>query len=114
MMLGDILAAARASAGTFQAWLVAADPVMAAQIAESAERDGLSTAAWVRSAVADFGSLAGEEDWATLISAIRDMKDPGTGCLLAMVDWRLKAADCGCTRPIPSYDRSSDDRHEPR
>lgn len=96
MMLGDILASARQSAGRFQTWLESSDPALAAQVVERAEREGLSPAAYVRVAVADFASLAGEEDWATLTSNIRDSDDPGTACLVAMVDWRLSAPNCGC------------------
>ena len=96
MMLGDILAAARNSAGEFQSWLAASDPDLARQVAERAGREGLGPASFVRSAVADFAALADEEDWTTLLSAMRDRKDPGTTCLLAMVNWRLSAPDCGC------------------
>ena len=95
-MLGDILAAGRSAAGHFQAWLEESDPVLAARVADFAEREGLSPAAYVRAAVADFASLASEEDWATLTSSMRDTDDPGTTCLLAMVHWRLTAPDCGC------------------
>lgn len=96
MMLGDILAAARNSAGRFQDWLADSDPALAARVAEQAAHEGLSPAAYVRSAVADFASLASEEDWATLTSSMRDSNDPGTVCLLAMVDWRISAPHCGC------------------
>ena len=37
---------------------------------------------------------AGEEDWATLMSSLRDSEDPGTICLRAMVHWRLSASGC--------------------
>lgn len=96
MMLGDILAAARQSAGRFHAWLEGSDPALAAQVVERSAGEGLSPAAYVRIAVADFASLASEEDWATLTSSIRNSDDPGTACLLAMVDWRLSAPNCGC------------------
>src|SRR3546814_6979313 len=82
MMLGDMLAAARKSAGRFQAWLEGSNPALAAQVVERAAIQGLSPAAYVRVAVADFASLASEEDWATLISRVRDSGDPGTVCLL--------------------------------
>src|SRR3546814_6846879 len=96
MMLGDMLAAARKSAGRFLAWLEGSNPSLAAQVVDRAAIEGLSPAAYVRVAVADFASLASEEDWATLTSNMRDSHDPGTVCLLAMVDWRLFAPHCGC------------------
>ena len=94
-MLGDLLAAARASAGAFQGWLEASDPGLAAQVDTAAAREGLTPAGFVRAAVADFSRFAAEEDWATLTSSIRDNADPGTVCLLAMVHWRLTVKGCG-------------------
>jgi hypothetical protein len=96
MMLGDMLAAARKSAGRFEGWLEACDPALAARVAHRAAGEGLSPASYVRAAVAHFAALASEEDWATLTSSMRDADDPGTLCLLAMVDWRLSAPNCGC------------------
>ena len=95
VMLGDLLAAARDSAGDFQAWLKASDPELAAGVAAAADREQMSPTSFIRSAVADFSRLALEEDWATLISSIRDSPDPGTVCLLAMVNWRLTVRGCG-------------------
>jgi hypothetical protein len=94
-MLGDLLAAARASAGNFQSWLQASDPDLAAAVSAAAVRENFTPAGFVRSAVADFSRFAAEEDWATLISSLRDSDDPGTICLLAMVHWRLTASGCG-------------------
>lgn len=93
-MLGDLLAAARDGAGRFHPWLQASDPALAAAVAQAAARIGVGPAAFVRIAVADFARLADEEDWATLISSLRESDDPGTVCLLAMVHWRLTASGC--------------------
>lgn len=94
-MLGDVLAAARDSSARFEAWVAEADPGLARELREAARDEGLSPTGFVRAAVADFSRLASEEDWATLISSIRDSADPGTTCLMAMVDWRLTAPRCG-------------------
>ena len=94
-MLGDLLAAARASTGGFQSWLKASDPDLAAAVSAAAGSEGLTPAGFVRSAVSDFSRFAAEEDWATLISSLRDSDDPGTICLLGMVHWRLTARGCG-------------------
>jgi len=99
--LGDILGAARRSAGKFQAWLKGSDPDLARRVAETAEQTGLSPTGYVRAAVADFSRFASEEDWATLVSTMRDSADPGTDCLLAMVDWRLTAKGCGAHSHAP-------------
>ncbi len=93
-MLGDLLAAARDGAGGFPAWLAASDPDLAGQVAGAAGRMGVTPSGYVRAAVADFARFAAEEDWATLVSSLRDSADPGTICLLAMVHWRLNAAGC--------------------
>lgn len=94
-MLGDLLAAARGSAGAFQGWLENCDPELAGLVAAAASREGLTPASFVRASVADFSRFASEEDWATLTSSIRDNADPGTVCLLAMVRWRLTVRGCG-------------------
>ena len=93
-MLGDLLAAARGSAGAFQGWLEASSLELAADVAAAAARDGLTPASFVRAAVADFSRFASGEDWATLTSSIRDNAEPGTVCLLAMVHWRLTVRGC--------------------
>lgn len=100
--LGDILGAARRSASGFQAWLAGSHPELARRVAESAEQTGQSSTGYVRAAIADFSRFADEEDWATLVSTMRDSSDPGTDCLLAMVDWRLTAKGCGEHTHAPS------------
>lgn len=94
LMLGDILTRARNSAGGFQSWLQKSDPDLAIQVADAGMKMGSSPAGYVRAAVSDFARFAGEEDWATLVSSIRDSGDPGTVCLLAMVHWRLTVPAC--------------------
>ena len=94
VLLGDLLAAARDRAGWFRQWLAAADPHLANRLDSAADREGMSPTAFVRMAVADFSRLASEEDWATLTSSLRDSDDPGTTCLVGMVDWRLTVRGC--------------------
>jgi hypothetical protein len=93
--LGDILGEARRSAGGFEAWLFHSDPALAARVAGASAHTGLSFTGYVRAALADFARFAPEEDWATLMSSLRDSDDPGTLCLLGMVEWRLTAGGCG-------------------
>lgn len=97
-MLGDLLAAARDSAGNFEAWLGSADPRLSHDLREAAEANRVTPTAFVRMSVADFSRFAGEDDWATLVSSIRNGDDPGTACVLAMVDWRLSAPTCSSHR----------------
>ena len=92
--LGDMLAMARQSAGGLQALLARSDPVFSRRIADASRVAGLSPTGFVRAAVADFSRFASEEDWATLVSTLRESGDPGTDCLFAMVDWRLTVRGC--------------------
>lgn len=93
-MLGDLLAAARDGAGNFQSWLKTADPKLAASVEAAATAEGLTPTSYVRMGISDFARFASEEDWATLTSTLKRTEDPGTACLLAMVDWRLTAKAC--------------------
>lgn len=93
-LLGDLLAAARNGAGDFQAWLRVSDPALAEAVDGAAEAIKVTPTSFVRSAIADFSRFASEEDWATLSSNLKRTDDPGTACLLAMVDWRLTVNAC--------------------
>jgi len=93
-MLGDLLAAARDGAGNFQSWLKATRPELASAVEAAAVAETLTPTSFVRVAVADFARYASEEDWATLTSTLKRSEDPGTACLVAMVDWRLAAKTC--------------------
>ena len=101
-LLGDLLASARASAGAFRPWLESRDPALAADVDAAAAREGLTPSGFVRVAVADFSRFASEEDWATLVSSMRDTDDPGSECLLAMVHWRLTVRRCSDHSPMSS------------
>jgi hypothetical protein len=79
MMLGDILREAREAAAVL-------DPALRSCIEASGETPG----SFARAAVASFEREASEEDWATMISAIRRAADPGKACLDIMVRWRLE------------------------
>ena len=93
-MLGDLLASARDSASALPAWLAGQDSELARRVDEAAEQAGLDASGWMRMAVADFSRLANEEDWATLVSGLRESDDPGRQCLVAMVHWRLSVTGC--------------------
>ena len=93
-MLGDLLAAARDGAGDFQPWLQLARPELAAAVEATAETESMTPTSYVRTAISDFARFASEEDWATLTSTLKRTEDPGTACLVAMVDWRLTATAC--------------------
>jgi hypothetical protein len=98
-ILGDILAAARHSSGRLEQWLREADPELAKETASAASAHGLPVSGYARMAIADFSRLANEEDWATLMSSLRESADPGSTCLAAMVHWRLTASACKAHSP---------------
>lgn len=93
-MLGDLLAAARDGAGDFRAWLNSAKPEIATSVDAAATAESMTPTGYVRAAISDFARFASEEDWATLTSTLKSSEDPGTACLLAMVNWRLTARAC--------------------
>jgi hypothetical protein len=99
-MLGDILAEARRSSACFGRWLGARHPELMARVQDAASRLGESETGFVRASVSDFACSASEEDWATLLSALRDSPDPGFECLAAMVSWRLAAAEGHFRSPL--------------
>lgn len=96
--LGDILAAARRDTGAFAARILVVDPALAGDLAGASHGMNTSIAGFVRLAVADFARLASDEDWTTLISAMRDSADPGMTCLAGMVQWRIDAPCCASQR----------------
>lgn len=108
-MLGDVLAAARRSSAGFARWLDAADPELAARVAEAASRWGVGETGFVRTAMADFSRFASEEDWASLTSHLRNSDDPGTACLLGMTHWRLTAEDVALARRTKALEEPSDE-----
>ena len=110
MMLGDLLGAARNSAGGFQKWLEASNPDVARQVWTAAAAERVTPASYVRAAMSDFARFAEEEDWATLISSLRESGDPGTVCLLGMVHWRLTAKTCADHDHAHSHQARSGER----
>lgn len=89
VMRGDFLATARRSANGVERWLLADHPELHARVSEAAAREGTGIGSFARMAVADYEKWADAEDWATLTSRLRACDNPGTACLLAMLDWRI-------------------------
>jgi len=91
MMLGDVLAAAGRSGVGMEAWLRPADPALWEALNIAAQDERSDPASFARAAIAEFSERAAEEDWAMLISRMRDADDPGRACLLTMMRWRLRS-----------------------
>ena len=113
--LGDLLAAARDGAGGFLPWLRNAKPQLANAVENAASSETITPTSYIRAAVSDFGRFASEEDWATLTSNLKRTDDPGTACLLAMIDWRLTAKACSEHSHHPQPEGgATDDRSDQR
>ena len=89
MMLGDVLTAARHSGAGIETWLKPADAALWNALSAEAERQARAPADIARTAMALFSDQAGEEDWVTLISKIRNDADPGRVMLTTMIRWHL-------------------------
>jgi hypothetical protein len=85
MMLGDVMAAAQRSETGLDRWLQPADPALWQALTD----EGEDPSAFARAAIAEFSERAGEEDWAMLVSRMRDADDPGRALLVTMMRWRL-------------------------
>ena len=87
--LGDMLALARARSAEFARWLEAGDPATHARLVAHVAAGG-SLLADVRAAIAAFAADAGEEDWASLLSAARAADDPGRAVIGLMLRWWMR------------------------
>lgn len=87
--LGDLLSFSRSSSADLEAWLANTDAALAERIRNQSVLRGEGAAQFVRIAVADFLAEASEEDWTSLMSAVRDAVDPGAACLAKMTAFRL-------------------------
>lgn len=89
LMLGDILARARAATPVFQQWLESASPGLAQQLHLAAAAEGETFGSFVRGSVAAFDRDADAEAWTRLTGRLHAVDDPGRVCLEEIVRWRL-------------------------
>lgn len=88
--LGELLALGATSSAELQAWLAAEDERLADRLRREAETRGESLAQFVRIAVSDFLAEGDEESWASLVSTLRDARDPGAACLAFVTEFRVR------------------------
>ncbi|HEY6630069.1 MAG TPA: hypothetical protein VIZ90_01325 [Rhizobiaceae bacterium] len=100
MMLGDVLAAASRSGVGMDEWLQPADPLLWSALNAAAEGENIDPSEFARASIAEFSERATEEDWAMLMSRMREDDDPGRACLLTMMRWRLRGSLNGVPQPI--------------
>lgn len=86
-MLGQLLATA-SDPQALARWLEDS-PGLARLVDEARGGADAAPALVVRRAVAGFSEAASEEDWAQLMTRIRQADDPGRACLQAMLGWQV-------------------------
>lgn len=106
--LGQLLAAA-SDPQSLARWL--GDSPGLARLVDDARGDaGVAPALVVRRAVAGFSGVASEEDWAQLMTRIRQADDPGRACLEAMLAWQV-ARDRAARARAEGHSISGDQHH---
>jgi hypothetical protein len=102
MMLGQTLKELARTSDESVALELLPDLVLLGQARAAAAAADLSLNQYVLGACRGFLDRAGEEDWATLMSRLRDGAQPGVTLVRLAVQRKLDAATCGCGRELPS------------
>jgi hypothetical protein len=102
MMLGQTLKELARTSDESVALELLPDLVLLGQARDAAAAADLSLNQYVLGACRGFLDHAGEEEWATLMSRLRDGAQPGVTLVKLAVQRQLDAATCGCGRPLPS------------
>ena len=104
MQLGDIIRSFSEYAAASEALLACNDIVLSARVGEAANRYEETVGEYASGAVRRFANLVDSEDWLGLMNVVERTDDPGTGCLVYMVNWSLKKDEAleppshaGCT-----------------
>jgi hypothetical protein len=96
MMLGQTLKELAHASDETVALELMPDLVLLSRTQEAAAAAGLSLNRYVHGACRAFLERAGEEEWATLMSRLRDGAEPGVTLVALAVRRRLEASGCGC------------------
>ena len=98
MMLGQTLKAMARTSDESVVLELMPDLVLLGRTRSAATAAGLSLNQYVLGACRAFLDRAGEEEWATLMSRLRDGAEPGVTLVAIAVEARLDAGACGCGR----------------
>jgi hypothetical protein len=98
MMLGRALKELARSSDESVVLELLPDLVLLARARAAAAADHLSLNQYVLGACRAFLDRDGEEEWATLMSRLRDGAEPGITLVAIAVQRRLDAGACGCGR----------------
>lgn len=98
MMLGQTLKELERTSDQSVALELLPDLVLLSRARMAAAAADLSLNHFVLGACRAFLDRAGEEEWATLMSRLRDGAEPGVTLVAIAVQRRLDAGVCGCGR----------------
>ena len=98
MMLGQTLKELARTSDESVALELLPDLVLLGRAREAAAAADLSLNQYVLGACRAFLGRAGEEEWAALMSRLRDGAEPGVTLVAIAVQRRLDAGACGCGR----------------
>jgi hypothetical protein len=98
MMLGQTLKELARTSDESEVLELLPDLVLLARARAAAGAAGLSLNQYVLGACRAFLDRAGEEEWATFMSRLRDGAEPGVTLVAMAVQQRLDAGACGCGR----------------
>jgi hypothetical protein len=98
MMLGQTLKELARTSDESAALTLLPDLVLLARVRSAAAAAGLSLNQYVLAACRAFLDRAAEEEWATLMSRLRDGAEPGVTLVAMAVQRGLDAGACGCGR----------------
>lgn len=96
MMLGQTLKELARTSDETVALELLPDLVLLGRTREAAATAGSSLNEYVLGACRAFLDRAGEDEWATLMSRLRDGAEPGVTLVALAVQRRLDAIGCGC------------------
>lgn len=102
MMLGQTLKELARASDESAVLELMPDLVLLARTRAAAAAADLSLNQYVLGACRAFLDRAGEEEWATLMSRLRDGAEPGITLVAMAVQLQLDAAACGCGRGLPA------------
>jgi hypothetical protein len=98
MMLGQTLKELARTADESVVLELMPDLVLLSRTQAAAAAEDLSLNQYVLDACRAFLDRAGEEEWVTLMSHLRDGAEPGITLVALAVQHRLDARPCGCAR----------------
>lgn len=106
MQLGEIIRGFDDEASAAEALIGCGDIVLLARVDAIKHRFEESSGEYASGAVRRFANMASSEDWLGLMNILERANDPGTDCLMHMVNWSLKLDEAA-----PSADAENGHRH---